>query len=281
MNTFIQKYQPKIKGTLSGWDRIMFRGCLRALSYVEGMGTYLKRVGCLLKDFGEHVETLTGQLIEKSLQRAEEWRLLFQQADKMIQEAFDEEKKYVSQGTLEGPIEHPEISVETAYPHAKEWLAQQGKTDEEIAAMSKEKVVGLQMVHDVEIAWGNQFNAIYLPIWERANWDEIEQFYKRLLKTSPYACYFGNSIVPAIEAGRNAFRRVQLQNDTLRISQALRISMAENAGKLPETLSDIKSVPVPMIDPYTGKPFRYRLENGVGIIEVPEHTYPLTVYFEP
>ena len=37
MNTFIQKYQPKIKGTLSGWDRIMFRGCLRALSYVEGI----------------------------------------------------------------------------------------------------------------------------------------------------------------------------------------------------------------------------------------------------
>ena len=73
MNTFIQKYQPKIKGTLSGWDRIMFRGCLRALSYVEGMGTYLKRVGCLLKDFGEHVETLTGQLIEKSLQRAEQY----------------------------------------------------------------------------------------------------------------------------------------------------------------------------------------------------------------
>ena len=73
MNNFIQKYQPKIKGTLCGWDRIAFRGCIRALAYVEGMARYLKRVGCLLKDFGEHVETMTGQLIEKSLQRAEQY----------------------------------------------------------------------------------------------------------------------------------------------------------------------------------------------------------------
>ena len=71
MNTFIQKYQPKIKGTLSGWDRIMFRGCLRALSYVEGMGTYLKRVGCLLKDFGEHVETLTYLSLRTGIRNAE------------------------------------------------------------------------------------------------------------------------------------------------------------------------------------------------------------------
>ena len=32
MSNFIQKYHPKIKGTLSGWDRIVFRGCIRALS---------------------------------------------------------------------------------------------------------------------------------------------------------------------------------------------------------------------------------------------------------
>jgi hypothetical protein len=72
MNTFIQKYQPQIKGTLSGWDRIVFRGTIRTLAYVNGMATYLQRVGCLLKEFGEHVETKTAQLIEQSLQRAEQ-----------------------------------------------------------------------------------------------------------------------------------------------------------------------------------------------------------------
>jgi hypothetical protein len=72
MNTFIQKYQPQIKGTLSGWDRVVFRGTIRLLAFVNGMASYLQRVGCLLKNFGEHVETKTAQLIEQSLQRAEQ-----------------------------------------------------------------------------------------------------------------------------------------------------------------------------------------------------------------
>jgi len=33
MDTFLQKYQPQIKGSLSGWDRIVFRGCIRPLAY--------------------------------------------------------------------------------------------------------------------------------------------------------------------------------------------------------------------------------------------------------
>jgi len=62
MNTLIQKYQPQIKGTLSGWDRIVFRRIIRTLAYVNGMANYLQRIGCLLKDFGEHVEAKTAQL---------------------------------------------------------------------------------------------------------------------------------------------------------------------------------------------------------------------------
>ena len=40
MNTFIQKYQPEIKGTLSGWDRLVFRGTIRTLAFVQGMAGY-------------------------------------------------------------------------------------------------------------------------------------------------------------------------------------------------------------------------------------------------
>ena len=71
MNTFIQKYQPQIKGQLSGWDRIVFRGSLRALSYALGMTHYLQQIGCLLKNFGEHAQTMTEKLILHSIQRAE------------------------------------------------------------------------------------------------------------------------------------------------------------------------------------------------------------------
>ena len=72
MNQFIQKYEENITGTLSGWDRIVFRGTLRMLCFVDGMMGYLARVGVLLKDFGEHAQAMTGRLIAASLAAAEE-----------------------------------------------------------------------------------------------------------------------------------------------------------------------------------------------------------------
>ncbi len=72
MNPFIQKYGEKITGTLSGWDRIVFRGTLRMLCFVDGMMGYLAHVGVLLKDFGEHAQAMTARLIAASLAAAEE-----------------------------------------------------------------------------------------------------------------------------------------------------------------------------------------------------------------
>ena len=74
MNQFIQKYDEKVTGTLSGWDRVVFRGTLRMLCFVDGMMGYLSRVGILLKDFGEHAQAMTERLIEASLAAAEETR---------------------------------------------------------------------------------------------------------------------------------------------------------------------------------------------------------------
>lgn len=72
MSHFIQKYEEKITGTLSGWDRLVFRGTLRLLCFVDGMMGYLARVGVLLKDFGEHAQAMTERLIAASLAAAEE-----------------------------------------------------------------------------------------------------------------------------------------------------------------------------------------------------------------
>lgn len=72
MNQFIQKYDENVTGTLSGWDRVVFRGTLRVLCFVDGMMGYLYRVGVLLKDFGEHAQAMTGRLIEASLAAAQE-----------------------------------------------------------------------------------------------------------------------------------------------------------------------------------------------------------------
>ena len=41
MDEFIAKYQEQISGVLTGFDRLVFRGHLRALSYPGGMNQYL------------------------------------------------------------------------------------------------------------------------------------------------------------------------------------------------------------------------------------------------
>ena len=72
MNTFIQKYQPKIKGKISGWVRIVLKAHRRTLAYAHGMATFLQRIGCLLKNFGEFAQEKTKELIEQSQLRAEQ-----------------------------------------------------------------------------------------------------------------------------------------------------------------------------------------------------------------
>lgn len=71
MSEFIARYHEKIAGTLSGFDRLVFRGTLRTIAYVEGMQRYLQRSGVLLKDFGEYVERVTGQMKKASLAEAQ------------------------------------------------------------------------------------------------------------------------------------------------------------------------------------------------------------------
>ena len=71
MNEFIAKYQDQLSGTLSGFDRIVLRGNLRALCGVPGMDQYLATEHVLYKDFGRHVLQVSRQIKQASVARAE------------------------------------------------------------------------------------------------------------------------------------------------------------------------------------------------------------------
>jgi hypothetical protein len=51
MNEFTKAHESVVIGVLEGWDRMIFRGTLPRLSYVEGLAGYLRYRGILLKDF--------------------------------------------------------------------------------------------------------------------------------------------------------------------------------------------------------------------------------------
>ena len=70
MHEFFAKHQDKIAGTLSGFDRLVFRGHLRSIGHPQGMMNYLWTNQILLKNFGAHVETVTKRLKEASLAQA-------------------------------------------------------------------------------------------------------------------------------------------------------------------------------------------------------------------
>jgi hypothetical protein len=64
MRSFLRVHGSEIKGVLSGWDRIRFRGTLRWLANVDGLGTYLWKTKGLLKHFRDWAQSLTEQVRE-------------------------------------------------------------------------------------------------------------------------------------------------------------------------------------------------------------------------
>jgi hypothetical protein len=66
VDPFVSKHADDVIGTLSGFDRLVFRGTLRILAHRAGMMAYLWAARILLKNFASHAEALTKQLREAS-----------------------------------------------------------------------------------------------------------------------------------------------------------------------------------------------------------------------
>jgi hypothetical protein len=70
MNQFIQKYREDITATLSGFDRLVFKGSLRRLYFQEGITLFLNTAHVLLKDFAAFAGNLTHQVRAASVAEA-------------------------------------------------------------------------------------------------------------------------------------------------------------------------------------------------------------------
>lgn len=68
MKQFIAKFDSRMQGTLSGFDRVVFRGSLRRLTHPQGMKMYLIRNGLLCKQYQDHVKKVSQDLKDASLE---------------------------------------------------------------------------------------------------------------------------------------------------------------------------------------------------------------------
>lgn len=71
MNSFLQQHAASVTGAISGWDRLRFRGTLRMLANVVGLGRFLSYTHHLMKDFGGYAHELSRQVRAASLAVAE------------------------------------------------------------------------------------------------------------------------------------------------------------------------------------------------------------------
>jgi hypothetical protein len=68
MQEFIARFADQVQGTLSGFDRVLFRGSIRRLTHAQGMKMYLIRNGLLCKEFADHVKRVSADVKEAALE---------------------------------------------------------------------------------------------------------------------------------------------------------------------------------------------------------------------
>ena len=72
MERFLERHADHVLGVLCGFDRLLFRGTLRRLSYVSGLECFLSRHKVLFKDFGAWAERMSQRLKEHAHRIAKE-----------------------------------------------------------------------------------------------------------------------------------------------------------------------------------------------------------------
>lgn len=84
----IEKFQDKINGVLSTFDRMILKGHLRQFFSPSGKMHFLSQENVLLKDFGEYAKKVTGQIKEHVENLAQELQrpLIYQNSPKVSKE---------------------------------------------------------------------------------------------------------------------------------------------------------------------------------------------------
>ncbi len=153
------------------------------------------------------------------------------------------------------------------YPMARKGLIEQGYDPDEVQAMPVPKVVLLYTMYTYEDLRDETFKWFATPYWQsRAGLDRANRQLAegRRREVIPIA----SVLLPAIAAAHRADAQSRRTIAALRVIEAIRLYGAAHDGKLPNRLSDIEAVPVP-IDPTTGNGFIYRLTGKTAALESP------------
>jgi hypothetical protein len=153
-----------------------------------------------------------------------------------------------------------------ALPAARRFLIERrGVPAKTVEAMAPAHLLLLHLAGEYFDARDDYFKAVYLPFPQaRPILDEA-----RKRRDEKHFAWAGikllRALLPALDRVLLAHARLERKIAALRLVEALRLHAAANKGQLPESLDQLKVVPVPL-DPCTGRPFVYRLDGDIATI---------------
>jgi len=172
--------------------------------------------------------------------------------------------------------------IMAGYSTAKQALIKSGMDPQKVDAMPVGQVVAIQSARAYRKVYQESMKWTLLPYWQsyrqmRDSFESLRQegYLGGSLGQVPGVLPIAQMFLPAIESAILSPTRMQRELDALRTIEALRWTTAASGGKLPASLADLQQCPAP-IDPVTGTPFVYRLEDDTAIIELspPERMDP-------
>jgi hypothetical protein len=211
-------------------------------------------------------EELSVEIFIRELQEArkgqhspEQWQKLWEDLVEKINNANSELAGYRKIQKIEKY--DAKKMLEEKYPLAQDYLIGLGWTKKEIQSMAPAHVLLLagaeswEEIHDGFTKW----LGINYSQWP----SNLPENYDDLLQNSgqnPLVIF-----LPPIRAFVRAQARTERALESLRCIEAIRLYAYSHEGKLPDSLDDIKEVPVPT-NPMTGKPFSYLLEGDTAVL---------------
>ena len=150
--------------------------------------------------------------------------------------------------------------TDSMFFQAKQYLADQGVPQIELDAMTAEQVVGTCLFREYNLVSEELWKAWELPYWQGS--EQIAAAETGLPRLRHLG--IGNPLLrtlPAVGPARYSIARLDQHIAALRVVEALRDYAARHDGQPPEVLDEIVNLPIPL-DPMSGKPFSYRLDEA-------------------
>lgn len=155
-----------------------------------------------------------------------------------------------------------------SYPKARQYLLENGFDEEQVEALPVLQValmygvVEYDRLYDEMVKWANQ------PPWQaragfKKSFNELATARLNLDMS-----LLATMVIPAMQKVREAQNRLERKLAMLQTVEAIRLYAAAHGGQLPEALTDIKGLPLPL-DPETGQAFEYSVSDGKAMLVGP------------